>query len=92
MKTVGLHQPFSSFRRSKSHAAKIRNSVAFAAGRTVLSSRCIERLVARNAERAAEEARGLVRWLRPEFQNPQACPADAPAPGRAEASPPCIEP
>jgi hypothetical protein len=26
--------------------------------------------VALNAERAAEEARGLVRWLRPEFQNP----------------------
>ena len=31
----------------------------------------LERLVALNAERAAEEARGLVRWLRPEFQNPQ---------------------
>jgi hypothetical protein len=28
------------------------------------------RLVALNAERAAEEARGIVRWLRPEFQNP----------------------
>lgn len=28
------------------------------------------RLVALNKERAAEEARGLVRWLRPEFQNP----------------------
>ena len=32
----------------------------------------LERLVALNAERAAEEARGLVRWLRPEFQNPAA--------------------
>lgn len=32
----------------------------------------LERLVALNAERAAEEARGFVRWLRPEFQNPQA--------------------
>jgi hypothetical protein len=31
----------------------------------------LERLVALNAERAAEEKRGLVRWLRPEFQNPQ---------------------
>lgn len=31
----------------------------------------LERLVALNTERAAEEARGLVRWLRPEFQNPQ---------------------
>lgn len=28
------------------------------------------RLVALNAERAAEERRGIVRWLRPEFQNP----------------------
>nr|WP_309624053.1 type IIL restriction-modification enzyme MmeI [Methylibium sp.] len=28
------------------------------------------RLVALNAERAAEEARGEVRWLRPEFQDP----------------------
>ncbi|MGC1273785.1 MAG: DNA methyltransferase [Planctomycetaceae bacterium] len=30
----------------------------------------LERLVALNAERAAEEAKGLVRWLRPAFQNP----------------------
>lgn len=28
----------------------------------------LSRLVALNAERATEEARGLVRWLRPEFQ------------------------
>lgn len=35
----------------------------------------LERLVALNAERAAEEARGHIRWLRPEFQNPQATPA-----------------
>lgn len=27
--------------------------------------------MALNAERAAEEKRGLIRWLRPEFQNPQ---------------------
>ncbi|TCZ67310.1 class I SAM-dependent DNA methyltransferase [Flaviaesturariibacter aridisoli] len=31
----------------------------------------LERLVALNKERAAEEARGLVRWLRPEYQAPQ---------------------
>jgi hypothetical protein len=31
----------------------------------------LERLVALNAERAAEEARGIIRWLRPEFQNPE---------------------
>jgi hypothetical protein len=37
----------------------------------------LERLVALNAERAAEEARGLVRWLRPEFQHPSAHAAEA---------------
>jgi hypothetical protein len=31
----------------------------------------LARLVALNAERAAEEKRGLVRWLRPEFQCPE---------------------
>ena len=35
----------------------------------------LERLVALNAERAAEEARGLIRWLRPEFQKPTAATA-----------------
>lgn len=30
----------------------------------------LEKLVALNAERADEEKRGLIRWLRPEFQNP----------------------
>jgi hypothetical protein len=30
----------------------------------------LERLVALNAQRAAEEAKGLIRWLRPEFQAP----------------------
>jgi hypothetical protein len=32
----------------------------------------LERLVALNARRAAEEKAGTVRWLRPEFQNPAA--------------------
>ena len=32
----------------------------------------LERLVALNRERAAEEARGLVRWLRAEYQAPEA--------------------
>ena len=31
----------------------------------------LERLVALNRERAAEEAQGLVRWLRPEYQDPE---------------------
>jgi hypothetical protein len=32
----------------------------------------LERLVALNKERADEEKRGIIRWLRPEFQNPSA--------------------
>jgi len=32
----------------------------------------LERLVALNHERAAEERRGIIRWLRPEFQAPDA--------------------
>lgn len=35
-----------------------------------LEQSLLERLVALNAERAAEEKQGLVRWLRPEYQNP----------------------
>ncbi len=31
----------------------------------------LSRLVALNAERAAEEAKGQIRWLRPEYQNPR---------------------
>ncbi len=30
----------------------------------------LEKLVALNAERAEEEKRGIIRWLRPDFQNP----------------------
>jgi hypothetical protein len=37
---------------------------------TLTDDEILQRLVALNAERAAEEAAGLVRWLRPEFQNP----------------------
>ena len=37
---------------------------------TLTEEEILERLVALNAERAAEERRGLIRWLRPEFQNP----------------------
>jgi len=45
----------------------------------------LERLVALNARRAADEARGVVRWLRPEFQNPAAQGGAATAqPGHAE--------
>lgn len=37
---------------------------------TLTDEEILERLVPLNAERAAEEQRGLIRWLRPEFQNP----------------------
>jgi hypothetical protein len=37
---------------------------------TLTDEELLERLVALNTERAEEEKRGLVRWLRPEFQNP----------------------
>jgi hypothetical protein len=38
---------------------------------TLTDEEILERLVALNHERAEEESRGLVRWLRPELQNPQ---------------------
>lgn len=43
----------------------------------------LRRLVDLNAQRAAEEARGHVRWLRPEYQNPTAVtPLPSPLPQR----------
>ena len=43
---------------------------ADAPARQAWTEALLERLVALNARRAAEEAQGLVRWLRPEFQDP----------------------
>ena len=37
----------------------------------------LHRLVDLNRERAAEEARGLIRWLRPDYQNPAGTAAEA---------------
>jgi hypothetical protein len=37
---------------------------------TLTDAEILERLVALNAERAKEESNGLIRWLRPEYQNP----------------------
>ena len=37
---------------------------------TLTDEEILARLVALNAERAAEEAQGLIRWLRPEYQAP----------------------
>jgi hypothetical protein len=42
---------------------------------TLSDEEILERLVALNHERAEEEKRGLVRWLRPEFQNRAGGPA-----------------
>jgi SAM-dependent methyltransferase len=44
---------------------------------TLTTERILEKLVALNAKRHAEEAGGLVRWLRPEFQAPNALPTQA---------------
>lgn len=38
---------------------------------TLTDAEILERLVSLNAERAAEEAQGKIRWLRPDFQNPE---------------------
>lgn len=38
---------------------------------TMTEEEVLERLVALNRERSKEEAQGTVRWLRPEFQNPE---------------------
>jgi hypothetical protein len=38
---------------------------------TLKDEEILARLVALNAERAEEEARGLVRWLRPDYQRPR---------------------
>jgi hypothetical protein len=43
--------------------------------RDLSDAQVLERLVALNHERAAEEARGEIRWLRPEFQAPRAAAA-----------------
>lgn len=40
--------------------------------RQAWTERLLERLVDLNTRRAAEEAQGTIRWLRPEFQNPAA--------------------
>ena len=47
---------------------------------SVYQDALLTRLVALNHERAAEEKRGLIRWLRPEYQNPDAA---APRPVQA---------
>ena len=57
-------------------------------GRFKLSTLIQKRLVALNAKRAAEEAAGIVRWLRPEFQNPALRGAQAAEQGEMEVEAP----
>jgi hypothetical protein len=49
----------------------------------VAEEELLQRLVELNAARAAEEARGHVRWLRPDYQNPGAARALAPSQSQA---------
>ena len=42
---------------------------------TLTDAEILERVVALNAERTKEEASGLVRWLRPDYQNPKGAQA-----------------
>jgi hypothetical protein len=43
-------------------------SAAYGWPASLTDAEILERLVALNAERAAEEARGVIHWLRPEYQ------------------------
>jgi hypothetical protein len=57
------------------------------AARAAWTETLLERLVALNAKRAAEEAAGTVRWLRPEFQDPARRAAAETAQGLRQAQP-----
>src|SRR5690606_37046837 len=52
----------------------------------------LERLVRVNRERAGEEAAGVVRWLRPEFQNPEGVALQAKVALEAKAAETKMEP
>jgi hypothetical protein len=52
---------------------------ADAAAREAWTEALLERLVALNTRRAAEEATGLIRWLRPDFQDPARRASAAPS-------------
>ncbi|MGB4828079.1 MAG: type IIL restriction-modification enzyme MmeI, partial [Paracoccaceae bacterium] len=59
--------------------AQIDTAVAEAYGwpATLTDDEILHRLVDLNRERAAEESRGQIRWLRPDYQNPQGKAASA---------------
>jgi hypothetical protein len=62
------------------------------APRATWTDALLERLVALNAKRAAEEAQGLVRWLRPDFQDPTRRAAAAPQQAEIDTSQPDMPP
>jgi hypothetical protein len=64
-----------------------RDSLLPPAGRERFEEEVLTRLVALNHERAAEEKRGLIRWLRPEYQNPTSA-----APQPVQATLTCTDP
>ncbi|MEZ5413691.1 MAG: type IIL restriction-modification enzyme MmeI [Opitutaceae bacterium] len=59
-------------------ATKVPLADRLARGDDVLEQAILTRLVALNHERAAEEAKGHIRWLRPDYQNPQGTTATKP--------------
>lgn len=51
--------------------AAVATAYGWGAGRDLSDEEILTRLVALNAERATEEAEGIIRYLRPEYQNPK---------------------
>jgi SAM-dependent methyltransferase len=60
---------------------------AYAWPNDLTSDEILARVVALNAARRAEEASGLIRWLRPEFQAPEAVPVARTLEGFVEEAP-----
>ncbi|HEY1049335.1 MAG TPA: DNA methyltransferase [Prosthecobacter sp.] len=60
---------------SQLQATQEQINVAVAAFEKALDAEILQRLVALNAQRAAEEQRGIIHWLRPEYQNAAGKPA-----------------
>ncbi|HEV2646564.1 MAG TPA: DNA methyltransferase [Acidobacteriaceae bacterium] len=57
---------------------------------TLTTEQILERIVALNAERSAEETSGLIRWLRPEYQAPNAIPVTATLAGFVDLAPAAV--
>ena len=59
-------------------------SAAYGWPATLTDAEILERLVALNAERAAEEKRGVIHWLRPDYQGGAQSPLNLKAPKPAK--------